>query len=554
MMKNPILYLAFIALFCLSAGRSFSQSPEWIWAKGAGGVNDEMGVSVATDAYGNAFVAGYFKSPSLTLGSFTLTRTGSCNVFLAKYDAMGNVIWATSAPGTDYDIPYAVATDTSGNVVVAGLFSSPVITFGSISLTNAGIQDAFVAKYDAAGNVMWAKRAGGADWDNARALALDGSGNVYLAGSFRSPSITFGSFTLTNTAAGNYDAFLVKYDAGGNVLWANAAAGPGNNLPMSLSTDPAGNVFIAGSFTGSFMTFGSLTVSTHGLDDLFIAEYDASGNVLWAKSAGGTLEDNCYSVATDGEGNAYITGMFRSETISFGTFNLMNFAGWYPTADIYLAKYDGSGNVLWAKGAGGIQNDQANSVATDAEGNVCFTGFFYSDTAHFGSTTLVNTNDHSDIFLAKYDPEGSNLWALRAGGTGDDNGYSVARDTTGSIFMTGIFTSPVIAFGYDTLINAGAGDLFLARLDDNITGIGESSISGGLLFFPNPATDRITIASLPWTVDGTIMFSNLEGQPFLQQHITDTASPLDISLLPPGLYFARLVSKQGVLVGKFMKK
>ena len=185
-MKNPLLHLAFITLFCLPAGRSFSQSTEWLWAKSAGGPNDEMGVSIATDASGNAFVAGYFKSPSLTLGSFTLTRTGNCNVFLAKYDAGGNVIWATSPPGTDYDIPFAVAMEASGNVVVAGLFSSQVITFGSISLTNAGIEDAFVAKYDAAGNVMWAKRAGGADWDNARALAVDGTGNVYLAGSFRS--------------------------------------------------------------------------------------------------------------------------------------------------------------------------------------------------------------------------------------------------------------------------------------------------------------------------------------------------------------------------------
>ena len=553
-MKNPILRLAFIALFCLPAGRSFSQSTEWLWAKGAGGPNDEMGVSAATDASGNVFVAGYFKSLTLTLGSFTLTRTGSCNVFLAKYDAGGNVIWATSAPGTDYDIPFAVATDASGNVLVAGLFSSPVITFGSISLTNAGIEDAFVAKYDAAGNVMWAKRAGGADWDNARALAVDGEGNVYLSGSFRSPSITFGSITLTNTAAGMYDAFLVKYDASGNVLWANEAGGPGNNEPISLATDQAGNVFITGNFTGSIMTFGSLTVTNHGLDDLFIAKYDASGNVLWAKSEGGSREDNCYSVATDGAGNAYITGMFRSETISIGTIVLMNSAGWYPTTDVFLAKYDGSGNVLWAFGAGGPQNDQANSVATDAEGNVFSAGFFYSDTAHFGSTTLVNTNDHADLFLVKFNPAGSVQWALRAGGTDDDNANSVAKDATGNLYMTGIFASPFIPFGSDTLINAGAGDLFLARLDDNITGIGESAISGGLSLFPNPAENRVTIASLPGLSVGRITVFNLEGEQYLQQDVSGTAPRLDIRTLPPGLYFVRLVSYQGVLAGKFMKK
>ena len=553
-MKNTILRLTFIALFCLPAGLTYSQSTEWLWAKGAGGPYDEMGVSAATDASGNVFVAGYFKSPSLTLGSITLTRTGNCNVFLAKYDAWGNVIWATSPPGTDYDIPYAVATDASGNVVVAGLFSSPVITFGSISLTNAGIEDAFVAKYDAAGKVMWAKRAGGADWDNAHGLAVDGSANVYLAGSFRSPSIIFGSITLTNTAAGIYDAFLVKYDSGGNVLWAAAAGGPGNNLPMSLSTDQWGNVFMTGSFTGSLMTFGSLTVANKGLDDLFIAKYNESGNVLWAKSEGGSREDNCYSVATDGAGNAYITGMFRSETITFGTIDLWNSAGWYPTTDIFLAKYDGSGNVLWAAGAGGLQNDQANSVATDADGNVFFTGFFYSDTATFGSTILVNTNDHSDIFLAKYDPAGSNLWALRAGGTDNDNGNSVAADATGNIFMTGTFASPVITFGSDTLNNSGGGDLFLARLDENVTDIGEFVISESLSLFPNPATNQITITSMHGAGDGTLTVFNPEGGQFLQQHLTGNVSPLDISSLPPGLYVVKLVGIQEVLVGKFMKK
>jgi hypothetical protein len=246
--------------------------------------------------------------------------------------------------------------------------------------------------------------------------------------------------------------------------------------------------------------------------------------------------------------------MFRSETISFGTFNLMNSAGWYPTTDIFLAKYDGSGNVVWATGAGGIENDMANSVATDAEGNVFSTGYFYSDTITFGSTTLVNTNSHSDIFLVKYDPAGSVLWALRTGGTDDDNGMSVAPDATGNIFMTGMFTSPVITFGSDTLHNSGGGDYFLAVLNDNITGIGEFSIFTHLSLFPNPAVDRITIKSLPWAAIGRVTVFNLEGQQCLEQDVTGTPSRLDISTLPTGWYFARLVSKQGVLIGKFMKK
>ena len=246
--------------------------------------------------------------------------------------------------------------------------------------------------------------------------------------------------------------------------------------------------------------------------------------------------------------------MFRSEAIRFGTINLMNSAGSYSTADIFLAKYDGSGNVLWATGAGGPQNDQANSVTTDAEGHVFSAGFFYSDTATFGSTRLVNTNYHSDMFLTKYDAAGNTLWALRAGGTDDDNGNSIALNANGNILMTGIFASPVITFGYDTLINSGNGDLFLAKLDDNITGIGESCNSGGLSIFPNPAADRITMISQPGATAGRVTVFNLEGESCLQQSVTGSVSVIGIITLPPGFYFLRLVTKEGVQVGKFIKK
>ena len=117
-----------------------------------------------------------------------------------------------------------------------------------------------------------------------------------------------------------------------------------------------------------------------------------------------------------------------------------------------------------------------------------------------------------------------------------------------------VFASPVITFGFDSLNNAGGGDLFLAKLNDNITGIGEFSIFTGLALFPDPASDRITIASPPGAAVGRVTVFNRGGQQCLPQDITGTATRLDISALPPGLYFARLVSSQRVKVGKFMKK
>lgn len=557
-MKSHVLMVALISVSLMIAGPACSQDPAWLWARsavGVGGSSQDKGFSATTDAYGNVFFAGTFQSNSFTIGSFTLIRTGTGNIFLAKYDAAGNVLWATTATGNGYDMPYAVASDGWGNVVVAGLFSSQELTFGSISLVNAGLDDAFIVKYDPSGNVLWARQAGEYHRDHANAVAVDGSGNILLAGAFRSTSITFGSITILNPSSGYYDGFIVKYDPNGNVLWARGADGPGDNRPMSVSADPLGNVCMAGTFNGNYMTFDvGLSVTNKGQDDLFLAKYEGSGNVLWAKSVGGTNYDQGNSVTMDGAGNAYLAGMFTSETITFGTITLLNRGGNYNMADICLAKYDSAGNVLWATGAGGPQSDLAMSVATDAEGNFYATGHFYSDTCIFGSARLVNTNYNADLFVVKYNPACSVLWAVRAGGIYDDKGNAVAHGATGYLYLAGDFGSPFIVFGADTLENSGNTDIFLAKLDDNVTGTNETTGSHGLSVFPNPATGNITISFPADETGGHITVYNLQGQLLLQQAVNGKNNTVDVMILPTGLYVVKLTLNHEVRVGKFVKE
>jgi hypothetical protein len=475
-------------IFGLAMLNSFAQSPNYLWAKSAGGTNWDFGQSVATDANGNTFVCGYFKSPTITFGSYTLTNAsaGGEDIFFVKYDASGNVLWAKSAGGTDNDEVYSVATDANGNCFVTGSFDSPSITFGSYTLTNAGGRDIFLVKYDASGNVLWAKSAGGTaeDWDNS--VATDANGNCFVTGSFWSSSITFGSYTLMNT--GVYDMFLVKYDASGNVLWAKSAGGAG--WDNSVATDANGNCFVTGSFDCSSITFGSDTLTNAGAYDIFLVKYDASGNVLWAKSAGGTAEDRDNIVATDANGNCFVTGDFESPTITFGSYSLTNAGG----DDIFLVKYDASGNVLWAKSAGGTNFDGGNSVTTDANGNCFVTGSFRSSSITFGSYTLTNAGVY-DMFLVKYDANGNVLWAKSAGGTSYDYGYSVATDANGNCFICGVFGSSSITFGSDTLTNAGAYDMFLAKLDNTPSSINEKPLlSDNMVIYPNPNTGAFTLS------------------------------------------------------------
>jgi hypothetical protein len=331
------LYTIIMAL--VVSANTFAQAPNCLWAKSAGGTDVDYGRSVTTDASGNVYVMGYFYSPTITFGTTTLTNagtTGYSDMFIAKYDAAGNVLWAKSAVGIDSDRGYSVTTDASGNVYVTGSFDSPTITFGTTTLTNAGYTDIFIAKYDAAGNVLWAKSEGGTSYDEGYSVATDASGNVYVTGYFIS-SITFGTTTLSN--AGEEDMFIAKYDAAGTVLWAKSEGGTSNDYFRSVSTDASGNVYVTGYFYSPTITFGTTTLTNAGGFDIFIAKYDAAGNVLWAKSAGGTDDDLGYSVTTDASGNVYVTGSFDSPTITFGTTTLTN-AG---SVDMFIAKYDGTG-------------------------------------------------------------------------------------------------------------------------------------------------------------------------------------------------------------------
>ncbi|MEO8149430.1 MAG: SBBP repeat-containing protein [Bacteroidia bacterium] len=341
---------------------------------------------------------------------------------------------------------------------------SGTITFGSTTLTYVGGDDIFIVKYDGNGNVLWAKSAGGTFNDEGTCISTDAGGNIYVSGFFQSPSLTFGSTTLSNS--GGSDIFIVKYDGNGNVLWAKSTGGTDTERGNGIATTANGNVYITGLFNSTSIAFGSttLTNANAGIMDVFIAKYDGSGNELWAESAGGTDADIGFAIASDASGDVYITGYFASSTITFGSTTL-SIVG--AGADIFIVKYDAGGNVLWAKQAGDFSIDIGYGIATDAAGNVYVTGYFGSASITFGSTTLTNTSFGNDIFTVKYDGSGNVLWAKSAGGTGNEVGQRITTDPGGNVYVTGDFQSSAITFGSTTLSNTGQEDIFIVKYDGN---------------------------------------------------------------------------------------
>ncbi len=390
--------------------------------------------------------------------------------------------WAKKAIGSGDEIAKGIVSDASGNVYVTGSFNSDSITFGSMTLTNAGGADIFIVKYDGAGNALWAHAIGGSANDASNSIAIDDTGNVFITGYFVSPSIIFGSVTLTN--ADPVDVFIAKYNSAGNAQWAKKAGALGNGTAninsSSIATDHSGNIFIAGWFNDQYITFGTntLTNTTTATYDLFIAKYDGAGNTLWAANPSGTGDDFANSIAVDPiTSDVYITGAFSSSILQFDTSTLTNLGSY----DVLIAKYSSSGAPLWAHSGSGNGSEEGYGVTVDANGNAFITGYFAGSTISFSGTSISNTGLHN-IFVTKYSSAGGVSWTEDLGGNNYDYAQSITINAEGKLILCGGTASASINFGGTIFTNTSGGgvnDLFVAQLEPQSGSVEWAAVTGG---------------------------------------------------------------------------
>lgn len=453
MKKAMFLFVFSLSALCLAA-----QSPEWQWAKQAGGASLDYSGGIATDNSGNSYVSGWFENTA-TFGGATLSSNGDYDIYIAKLDANGNWLWATQAGGVNEDRAFGIGIDSYGNSYVTGVFRGDT-HFGDSTLTSSGLYDIFIAKLDPDGNWLWGTRAGGTDFDIGNDISVDSSGNSYVTGYFDDDA-TFGSTPLSSL--GNKDLFICKLDTNGNWLWAKQAGGAGDDIGYGIATNSDGYCYLTGVFFGT-ATFGTNVITSSGSGDIFITKLDLDGNWLWAWEAGGGGFDTAYSIATDSSGSSYVTGCFYGNA-TFGTTLLYNSGH----DDIFVNKLDTNGNFLWAVKAGGANEDVGCCIATDSCGNSIISGVF-SGTASFGSTYLSSSGSE-DIFIAKLDTNGNYLWAEHTGGSSSDRGLDIAMDSSGISYVTGVFTGTV-TYDNTTLTSSGEYDIFIAKLS-NTTGVSD---------------------------------------------------------------------------------
>lgn len=309
-------------------------------------------------------------------------------------------------------------------------------------------------------NWLWSKRFGSSTPDYVSGIGTDYVGNSYICGSFNGGTLTIGSSTMIS--AGYNDMFVAKLDSNGTPLWASSAGGSQPETAVSIAVDSAGFSYVTGNYSSSMITFGGTTLLNNGYYDVYVVKYSPSGTVVWARNFGGSDDDKAGGIATDANGNVYFTGSF-SGTAVFGNTTLIS----NGYKDIYLAKLNSSGQVVWATSVGGAEMDGGGNLCVDKIGNTYLTGDFGSSSITFGTTTLLNSsNANPNFYVAKFDPTGIALWAKGVSTGTLCTGSGIGVDKNGNVFVSGSFSSPIITFGAISLANNSNGlEAFLIKLD-----------------------------------------------------------------------------------------
>jgi hypothetical protein len=383
---------------------SAARAQEVAWFRPFGSAFDG-GQAVAVDGAGDVYAVGF------TDGTLPgQVSSGSRDAFVRKISAGGRTLWTRQFGSDAVDGAFAVAVDPAGNALVAG---SAGRALPGQTWQGGGPGDAFVRKYSPNGDESWTRQFGTTDHDAILAVAADQFGNAYVAG------LTGGALP-GQTWAGEYDAFLRKYDPAGQVLWTRQFGMATGDQSFAVAVDPSGNSYVAGTTEGVFP--GQEGQASALLPDAFVRKYDPNGAELWTRQLGTAREDAISGLATDPFGNLYavgeVNGSLRGERQVGGS-------------DAFVRKFAPDGGVAWTRQFGTSSSDTGRAVTVDAAGSVYVGGM----TA--GSLPGQTATAPTDAFVRKYDHSGNHVWARQfsmPGCTGESALNGLAVDAARGVY------------------------------------------------------------------------------------------------------------------------
>lgn len=450
---------------------------------GGNGYEYEYGISVTADSKNNIVITGTTQSTNLPVSNgMTPYAGGFFDAFIAKFDNTGQIIWSTYLGGTKNDLSNSIAIDASNNLFIGGGTNGSGFPADAGSIFTGGQSDAFIASFDENGVKRFAKYFGGTDSEAFYEIAIDMENNVVVCGATSSgtgmPMVgcPVSTYQGGDLAGANGDGIACKYDNDGNLIWSTYLGGENQEVFYSIDADKDNNVVITG-YTDSENFVPSLTGTLSGYRSVVVIKLDEDCGYQWGKYLGGSSGSGN---GINNTGKGVSVHKATGEIVVVGETNSTNF----PTTtgvlyesrreSTFITKYDSTGNIQWSTYYGGTNSGLANDVVFDANGDIWVTG--RTSSTNFPTTInsfQPNTAGGTDAFISKIGTNGDTATcASYYGGSGRDEGLSVALSPSGSVIIAGITRSTDLNFvdsnsHQDTLGISGTGpsqDFFLASI------------------------------------------------------------------------------------------
>ena len=492
------------------------------WARKIGGSLSESPSSIILDASANVYVCGNYNSNTLTIynadgTSFAdLTNSGNYDIYIVKYNSNGTPQWARRIGGIGNDQTIKIKLDSSANVYISGIYFSNPLTIYNVDgtsfadLTNSGVNDIYIVKYNSGGTPQWARRAGGGDSEAAVDIKLDNSSNIYMYGYYNSGYYGSNPFIVYNSDGSSFaelittgfnvsssDFFILKYNSDGTPQWLRRIGGSRTEREQDMTFDSSYNIYICGStgssslaiFNSDGSSFAEITNPGNGdFQYTFIVKYNSSGTPQWVTKIGISSYDFPANIVSDYSDNIYVSGVYQSNPLTIYNTNGTSFST-LPNSgsnDIYIVKYNSNGTPQWARRVGGSNTETPTHMIVDASANVYISGYYASNGLTIynedeSSFTALTNSGLTHIFIVKYNSSGTPQWATKC-----NNGriMKMILDTSANIYISGYYQStPLTIYNNDgssftTLTNDGSSDTFIVKY--NSSGIPQwgSKISG----------------------------------------------------------------------------
>jgi gliding motility-associated-like protein len=488
-----------LCLFIFFGNNIFSQTTDWV--KSFGGSKSDKGISIGVDSLGYIYISGFFNN-NADFGSFNLTYNGSQNnnkdMFVAKLDSFGTVIWAISGGGGPYDDrALGMHVTPGGDIFLTGTFWSsiefPYNTPGAVSNpTSNGADNSMLTKIDKDGNCEFvisiiddnntsSPSCGGGIYssdDHSYDVKVDDDGFIYVTGFFSGDEAEFiGGFTLNNPNWVNCQpqGYIGKLDPSGNWLWVDNFDGikdQRGSRDNRLEIDQFSNIYVVGGFQGTG-TYGPFSITSNGEWDAFIFKMDKDGNWLWAEGFGSNKADRANGIAIDVCDDIYITGEYRNPMVfpganaSNGTDTLSH----KQKRDVFVAKMNNQGEWKWAKRARSEGTDKPYQMSVDANKQV-FVGGTARGEMTFSNGLVVGPQIPGDTtasaWVAQIDGTSNNgdwVWAKMGGCATDDDDRTgdICPDGFGNVYAIG-FYEDAANFDGTILTSLGRKDIFVWKM------------------------------------------------------------------------------------------